>query len=142
MRTGKQGGRFDDDLVAATAELVKERWVPASGAKWVTCVPSRRHPDLVPDFAARLAKALGLPFRPVVRKVRETEPQKGMQNTAHQCSNLDGAFEIDDGVSGEPVLLVDDVTDSGWTLAVIAALLKQAGTGAVYPLALASASSE
>lgn len=142
VRIGKQGGRFDDDLVAASADLVNERWAQASGAKWVTCVPSRRHPDLVPEFAARFAEALGVPFRPVIRKIRETDPQKSMQNTAHQCSNLDGAFEVDEGVSDETVLLVDDVTDSGWTLAVIAALLKQAGSGAVYPFALASASSE
>jgi ATP-dependent DNA helicase RecQ len=37
---------------------------------------------------------------------------------------------------------VDDVTDSGWTLSVVAALLRQAGSGAVFPLALASASGE
>jgi len=39
----------------------------------------------------------------------------------------------------EPVLLVDDVTDSGWTLAVIATLLRRAGSGPVFPLALANA---
>jgi ATP-dependent DNA helicase RecQ len=36
------------------------------------------------------------------------------------------------------VLLVDDVVDSGWTLTVLAALLRQAGSGPVLPLALAS----
>jgi ATP-dependent DNA helicase RecQ len=38
------------------------------------------------------------------------------------------------------VLLVDDVVDSGWTLAIISALLLRAGSGAVFPLALASTS--
>lgn len=142
VRNGKQAGCFDDDLVSASAEMVKGRWEQAAAARWVTCVPSLRHPELVPAFAERLARSLGLPFRSVVRKVRETDPQKGMQNASHQCNNLDGAFEVDESVSAEPVLLVDDVTDSGWTLAVMAALLRQAGSGPVYPFALASASSE
>ena len=29
------------------------------------------HPDLVPDFARRLASTLGLPFLEVIRKMRE-----------------------------------------------------------------------
>ena len=33
-----------------------------------------------------------------------------------------------------PVLLVDDTTRTGWTLTVAAALLAEAGAGAVWPL--------
>jgi ATP-dependent DNA helicase RecQ len=36
-----------------------------------------------------------------------------------------------------PVLLLDDVIDSGWTPTVGAALLRQAGAGPVFPGALA-----
>ncbi len=142
VRNGKQAGAFAADLVAASAELVRERWPASAGVRWVTCVPSLRHPDLVPGFAARLAQSLNLPFHPVVKKVRESNPQKGMENTAHQCSNLDGVFAVEGEAREGPVLLVDDVTDSGWTIAVIAALLRQAGSGPVFPLALASAASE
>jgi len=42
------------------------------------------------------------------------------------------------GVDG-PVLLVDDVVDSGWTATVVARLLRRAGAPAVLPLALALA---
>jgi len=35
-------------------------------------------------------------------------------------------------------LLVDDVFDSGWTLTLAVALLRQAGSGPVYPYALAT----
>jgi ATP-dependent DNA helicase RecQ len=35
------------------------------------------------------------------------------------------------------VLLVDDIVDSGWTFAVVSALLREAGSGPVFPLALA-----
>jgi len=34
------------------------------------------------------------------------------------------------------VLLVDDAADSKWTLTVVGALLRQTGTGPVYPLVL------
>jgi ATP-dependent DNA helicase RecQ len=134
---GKAQSHFDDELVAASLDLILKRWgVPVA---WVTCIPSNRHPTLVPDFAARLAAALGVPFRPVIQKSRETEPQKNMENRFHQCKNLDGAFTVHPEAGTEDaVLLVDDVVDSAWTLTLAAALLRQAGTAAVYPFALAT----
>ncbi|WP_162878974.1 phosphoribosyltransferase, partial [Escherichia coli] len=50
------------------------------------------------------------------------------------------AFAVTQLYQGQPVLLVDDIVDSGWTLTVVAALLQQAGSGVVYPIALASSS--
>jgi len=138
VRKGKyQDGFYDDDLVTAMEEMIN-RWQPQPAPRWVTCVPSLRHPSLVPDFAQRLAQRLGLPFVPCVKKVRETKPQKEMQNSFHQVRNLDGAFAIErwPGIA-EPVFLVDDVVDSGWTLTVVAFLLRRAGSGAVFPIALA-----
>ena len=139
---GKHDNHFPDELVAAAAKMILERWSPEPRPEWVTSVPSRNHPELVPDFAARLADALGLPFLPVVEKVLDNEPQKMQQNRFHRCRNLDGAFEVSDNdLPNGPVLLVDDVYDSGWTMTVVAALLKQAGSGSVLPLALADSSS-
>jgi ATP-dependent DNA helicase RecQ len=137
----KHANRFRDELVTAVADMVLNRWRPHPAAAWVTCVPSRNHPDLVPDFAARLATLLNLPFHPVVQKVRDNEPQKRQQNRFHRCRNLDGAFGVDGEVPDGPVLLVDDIIDSAWTMTVVAALLRRAGSGAVFPVALASASS-
>ena len=134
----KQAGHFRDDLVHAAATMVKGRWRPEPAPTWVTCVPSNRHPELVPDFAHRLAVALNLPFRSVLSKVRDNRPQKEQQNRYHQSRNLDGAFGIEENVETGPVLLVDDAHDSGWTMTVAAVLLRQAGSGPVYPLALAS----
>ena len=136
----KHNGHFRDELVDAVAEMLRDRWRPDPAPTWVTCVPSRNHPTLVPDFARRLANTLGLPFLPVVTKIRENEPQKGQQNRFHQCRNLDGVFAIDGEVPDGPVLLVDDVVDSAWTLTVTAALLKRAGSGPVWPLALTTSS--
>lgn len=132
-------GRFRDELVVATAEMIRERWQPEAFPIWVCCVPSRNHPELVPDFARRLADELGLPFVDAVKKVKANEPQKLQQNRFHQCRNLDGVFAIDH-VNFGSVLLVDDIVDSGWTFTVLAALLQQAGSGQVYPFALASTS--
>ena len=134
----KHGGGFRDELVQASAEMIRDRWRPDPWPEWVTCVPSNRHLMLVPDFAGRLAEALSLPFVPAVSKVKDNPPQKEQQNQFHQCHNLDGVFAIEGTVWKGPVLLVDDVLDSGWTLTVIAALLRQAGCEAVLPFALAT----
>ncbi len=136
---GKTRGHFDDELVAACADLIRHRWVQANAIAWATCIPSIRQPNLLPDFVRRLAAALGIPFRPVIQKSRETEPQKSMANRYHQCRNLDGAFTVhpEAGTEGA-VLLVDDVVDSAWTLTLATALLRQTGTSAVYPFVLAS----
>lgn len=136
----KHAGHFRDELVDAVAEMLNDRWQPTPRPAWVTCVPSLNNPTLVPDFARRLADALGLPFKPVVKKVKENEPQKVQQNRFHQCRNLDGVFGIDGPVPTGPVLLVDDVVDSAWTLTITAALLRRAGSGPVWPCALTTSS--
>lgn len=136
----KHNGHFRDDLVDAVAEMLRDRWRPNPSPTWVTCVPSRNHPTLVADFGRRLAKALGLPFVPAIVKVKDNEPQKGQQNRFHQCRNLDGVFSIVGAVPSGPVLLLDDVVDSAWTMTVAAVLLRQAGSGPVWPVALTTSS--
>ena len=64
-----------------------------------------------------------------------------MQNCVQQLRNVHeklgvGGSAVPDG----PVLLVDDVVDSGWTLTVAGDLLRSAGSGPVFPFALATAS--
>lgn len=137
----KHAGHFRDELVEAVGEMIRERWRPAPAPHWVTCVPSRNHPTLVPDYARRLAARLGLPFVNTIGKVRDNEPQKMQQNRFHQCQNLDGVFQVAERIPSGPVLLVDDVIDSGWTVTVLAALLRRAGSGPVFPVALASTKS-
>jgi ATP-dependent DNA helicase RecQ len=133
----REGGDFDDELVDAARALVA-RW--PTGAGWVTAVPSLRRPELVAGFAERLAAALELPFRPAVAKRREAPPQGQMENSAQQADNVDGVFAVDPAaLSPEPVLLVDDLRGSGWTLTEVAKLLREAGAGPVYPLVLAVA---
>ena len=137
VRQGKQeDGRFAAELVDAGASLVR-RWGPDPLPEWVTCIPSRRNPGLVPDYAERLARALGLPFRPVLVKTEDRNPQKDMENSVQQARNVDGSLAVSvPHVPPTPVLLVDDIVGSRWTLTVGAWLLRTNGSGRVWPLAL------
>ncbi len=130
-------GVFDQKLVEACVEMIRQ-WNPMPLPQWVTCIPSLKCPELVPEFARRLADALGLPFQACLRKAKDNPPQKEMQNSFQQAQNLDGAFVVDQAaMPGGICLLIDDMTESGWTFTVAAAVLRQAGCSAVYPVALA-----
>jgi ATP-dependent DNA helicase RecQ len=166
-----EAGTFSDALIRAAAALIRNKWKPTPAPEWVTCVPSRRHPELVQGFARRLAAELGIPYRQALTKRRDQKPQKEMQNSPTQVRNLLGGFAVLEtslerdgdgapasevlqyfkqklkaGLGGRiqlptsPVLLVDDVVDSGWTLTVAAVLLREHGSGPVFPFALARAS--
>ena len=138
VRDGKyRDGRFADELVDACLELM-ERWAPDPAPEWVACIPSRRRPELVPNFAERLAKRMELSFLRVLEAVKEAGEQKGMQNSTQQALNVDGVFTVARPPLRRPVLLVDDLVDSRWTLTVAAWLLRSKGSGPVWPLSLAS----
>jgi len=138
VQRGKyHSGRFDDELVRASVSLI-EQWAPGPSPSWVTAVPSRTAGGVVVGFARRLAEALGIDFVDAVVRVADNQPQKEMQNSHQQARNVLDAFEVRD-VGAGPVLLVDDIVDSRWTLTVIGNLLLQAGSGPVYPFVLADA---
>jgi ATP-dependent DNA helicase RecQ len=133
-------GRFGDELAEAVAGLVRDRWRPSPMPVWATVVPSLRRGQLMRDFAQRVAARLGVPFYPVLRKTAENRPQKEMENSAMQVRNLLGTFALASAVPDGPVLLLDDVVDSGWTLTLLGVMLRLHGSGPVYPLVLAKAS--
>lgn len=137
VRQGKAEGEFSEQLVEACAAMVRT-WAPQPAAAWVTCIPSWRHANLVPNFARRLAVALNLPFYPVLEKTDDRPAQKQMENSSQQARNVDGSLRIRGTVPNGPVLLVDDMVDSKWTLTVAAYVLTSNGSGPVHPMALAS----
>jgi ATP-dependent DNA helicase RecQ len=139
VETGKyRDGRFDDRLVDAVVELVK-RWGPTPQPTWLTWIPSSSGRGVVEDFARRLARELGLDTIDSLERIRASAPQKSMQNSCQQARNVAGAFHVKE-VKGDPVLLVDDVVDSKWTFTILGAQLISAGSGPVYPLAMADTS--
>ena len=143
VRNGKQVfGSFSDQLVEATARMIRE-WNPQPAPTWLTFIPSRGRPGLVPDFARRISGRLGLSFVETLRKIGENEEQKRMKNSTQQARNVDAVFEVIAGnVRSEPLFLVDDMVDSGWTLTVAAYQLLNAGSGSIYPVTLASTSNQ
>jgi ATP-dependent DNA helicase RecQ len=139
-RCKQEDGQFGDDLLDASIELIAGRWRPDPAPMWVAHVPSTSSGEPVADFAHRLADRLGLPCKDVLERVRPGVPQKTMHNSTSQFGNVDGAFAVRGPVPGGPVLLVDDVVDSRWTLTVVGAALREAGSGPVYPFVLADSS--
>ncbi|MBN2238400.1 MAG: RecQ family ATP-dependent DNA helicase [Dehalococcoidales bacterium] len=139
VRQGKyHDGRYSDELVAACIDMIKE-WNPQPCPTWVTCIPSLRHPELVPDFAERIAQVLGLPFIDTLEKTEDRPQQKSMENSSQQARNVDGSLEIrPDSLPEGPVFLVDDMVDSRWTITIAAYLLRLNGSGEVFPLVLAN----
>ena len=138
-KKGKENNFFDRELVSASAKMIKEEWKLTPLPNFLTYVPSHRS-DLVEKFSNELADELGIECICVVQKIKTNKPQKKMENSNFRCKNLDGMFDISTNIPKEPILLVDDVYDSGWTFSVISALLKKSGSGKVYPFAVASSS--
>jgi ATP-dependent DNA helicase RecQ len=131
--------RFADHLAGAAMEVIRGRWRPNPMPEWVTCVPSTARPGSVEAFAERLASVLGLPFAACLTSA-EGPPQAWMQNSAQQGANARARLGVvGRAVRSGPVLLVDDLVDSRWTLTVAGSLLREAGAGPVFPFALAVA---
>jgi ATP-dependent DNA helicase RecQ len=140
VREGKyEHGHFDDQLVDASAKLIRERWQPEPFPEWVTAIPSRRHPGLVYDFASQLARSLGIPFVAALVRTSEAPDQKLMANSSMQARNVAGTLGAIEKIPAGPVLLIDDIVDSGWTLTLAGWLLRKKGSGAVHPFTLARA---
>lgn len=145
VRDGKYSTqKFDDQLVRKGARVLK-KYIKEHDLCCVTAVPSL-NTNVVPDYAKRLAAACGLPYVDLLRKTNQSH-QKDLENTAHQFENAYKSFEsisfesISSASIPSGVILVDDMVDSGLTLAVCGARLGQAGCERVFPLALADAGS-
>jgi ATP-dependent DNA helicase RecQ len=112
----------------------------------VVAVASRSRPLLVSSVAHRIAAIGRLPLLGQVERVRGGPFAGQVHNSAHRLAGLWDAFALSrdlaealgspGGVAG-PVLLVDDLVVTGWTMAVVTRLLCSAGVPAVFPLALA-----
>src|SRR3989344_618026 len=70
-------------------------------------------------LARELARQLGVEVCYALRRTRNTLPQAGMTDNARRRENMAGAFAVTnpDAVRGKTVVLVDDVSTSGATLA-------------------------
>jgi ATP-dependent DNA helicase RecQ len=126
-----------DDLIAAAIKVLAS-WGWEQRPEVVVHVGSARRPVLVADIAAQLGAIGRLPH---LGQVPHAGPSsRGRSNSAMRLRDVWGSYAVPDELAselaGRPVLLVDDYTDTGWTLTVVARLLRQAGAAAVYPFVL------
>ncbi len=110
----------------------------------VVTVASRRRPQLVQSLGRRISEIGRMPllgsvsYAPGSEEVRMSQTNSAQRVRAlHETlvvePDLAAALAAADG----PVLLVDDLSDTGWTLAVAGRLLRRAGAQGVFPLVLA-----
>ena len=140
LRTLLQGpdGPVPDEVLGAVIDVLKG-WGWEQRPTGVVAVPSRTRPQLVGSLAARLAEVGRLPLLGTLDLLRDVPPGAGRSNSAQRVKAVRGAFGVPDGLvlDGRPLLLVDDVVDSGWTLTEATRVLREAGAGPVLPLVLA-----
>ncbi|GGU06512.1 RecQ family ATP-dependent DNA helicase [Streptomyces lateritius] len=148
-------GPVPDDVVQAVVRVLAD-WAKgpggwASGAPeaparpaGVVTVASRGRPQLVGSLGQRIAEIGRMPLLGAVEYTPESEDVRiSRTNSAQRVIGLHQALTVPPALAerlasaGGPVLLVDDLSDSGWTLAVASRLLRRAGADGVFPLVLA-----
>jgi len=134
-------GEVSDDVVAAAVKVLAS-WDWATRPTAVMALDSDAHPRLIASLARRLAELGKLTDLGVLRYAPERRPVTAA-NSAYRVAALHDSWSAPDAdvaTAGGPVLLVDDMADTGWTLTMAARVLRDAGAPDVLPFALASTS--
>lgn len=127
------------DAVVQAAVAVLKAWNWKERPVAVMGLDSERHPLLIGSLVTRLAELgrlqnLGtLYYRPQRRPVTAA-------NSAYRVAALVDSWEAPTLDVTGPVLLVDDLVDTGWTMTMATQVLRTAGAPAVLPFAMASVS--
>ena len=131
-----RGVVFEEHVVNAVASCMN-KWTPQPAPEWVTWVPSRRNPLLVGDLANQVARHLELPVIESITALGSSRQQKELHESREQFQNVEHAFlAIPTRVEKRPVLLIDDIVRSGWSMTVVGRGLRMAGAPAVFPLSI------
>ncbi|WP_435581904.1 RecQ family ATP-dependent DNA helicase [Amycolatopsis thermoflava] len=133
-------GEVPDRIFQACVQVLASwRWDQRPAA--VVAMPSATRPRLVHDLATRLAQIGRLRFLGALES-RGGRPRRA--NSAQRVADLWQTLAVPGALAAElsdvegPVLLVDDLVDTGWSMTLAARLLRQGGAPAVLPFALAS----
>ncbi|MEU1002420.1 RecQ family ATP-dependent DNA helicase [Streptomyces tibetensis] len=142
-----------DDVARAVVDVLADwakgpgGWAPGapegrSRPAGVVTVASHTRPQLIGSLAAHIAEIGRLPLLGTVEYTGDAYPGS-RSNSAQRLKALDGALAVPPALASAltaaqgPVLLVDDYTETGWTLAVAARMLRRSGAQGVLPLVLA-----
>ncbi|WP_418277992.1 RecQ family ATP-dependent DNA helicase [Isoptericola jiangsuensis] len=135
--------RVLDDWAALRDEVADGEEAGALRVQGVVAVRSVTRPRLTYHLANGLASYLGVPLIGAVGPVQGREqPDRHDVNSAQRLAGVARRLRLElpdaalAGLPGRAVLLVDDWTESGWTLTVAARLLREAGATAVHPFVL------
>jgi ATP-dependent DNA helicase RecQ len=140
-------GAPDEPVTAPlTDALVKvlAAWDWGQRPSSVVTMPSRTRPLLVGSLGQRIAGIGRLNYLGALGYATPDGPGPRRHNSAQRLASLWRSLvvpdELRDALRGldAPVLLIDDQIDTGWTMTMAAALLRDAGAPAVLPLALAT----
>jgi ATP-dependent DNA helicase RecQ len=140
-------GAADEPVTAALTDAVIKvlaSWDWAERPSAVVTMPSRTRPELVTSLGQRLAAIGRLSYLGALGYATEDGPGPRRHNSAQRLASLWHSLVVPDDLHAAlkgnegPVLVVDDQIDTGWTMTVAAALLRDAGAPAVLPLALAT----
>ncbi len=147
---GAPDGQLPVSLRRALADVVDE-WFGREGKQAADAVISARpdvvvgvgslsHPVLCAHLADGMARYLNVPLPTQFEVAGAAGTGQGYVNSAQRVRALHDRYRLPNpaAVAGRRVLLVDDRTDTGWTLTLLARELRRAGAVAVYPLVLAA----
>ena len=130
------------ELLRACVPILRDwRWARRPVA--VAVVPSRTRPVLVESLGRGLAEMGHLDWLGALDLVDGGPVGEAGGNSAFRLAGVWGRLAVGDALRSAagrldgPVLLVDDVASSRWTLTVAAQALRQAGAPAVLPFVLA-----
>ena len=112
-------------------------WVPISPLRKL-----KRGYDQSELLCRAIGKELGIPVIQVLKKIRHTPPQSGLQSAARRRANIVGAYKaIHPQVFGDKrILLIDDVVTTGSTVSECAKTLLIAGAKEIHFAAVAASS--
>ncbi len=118
---------------------VLNAWPEAAGVDGVVYLQSATRGALVDHLADGLARYLKVPVLAHFDLVDGRPPPSSAVNSAHRLKAVVDRYRltVSGPIENKRVLLVDDRTDTGWTLAVAAMQLRLAGAVSVYPFVLA-----
>ncbi|MCK2036078.1 DEAD/DEAH box helicase [Microbacterium sp. SSW1-49] len=104
----------------------------------VVAMPSRSHPQLVDSLARGLAEVGRLPFLGALAPAGGGPSGQPGGNSVFRLAGLWDRLSAEHlEVPAGPMLIVDDLVDSRWTVTVAARTLRRAGATAVLPFTLA-----
>lgn len=114
-------------------------WVPISPLRKL-----KRGYDQSELLCRAIGKELNIPVKPVLKKIRHTPPQSGLQGAAHRRANIVGAYKAiqPESVAGKRILLIDDVVTTGSTVSECAKTLLLSGAKAIHFAAIAASTQD